>query len=174
MTKIINSKELEEATLLKLTERGVALEKIAEIVYLMQKNYNPDLTHELCLDSVKNVLKKREIQHAILVGIELDVLAERGALSEPLQSLIQEDESLFGCDETLALGASFGYGSIAIMTLGHLDKQKIGQIKELDTKSGEIHTFLDDLVACIAACAAGRIAHQQRDLHDSKLLNTPV
>ncbi|MCK9906203.1 phosphatidylglycerophosphatase A, partial [Frankia sp. Cpl3] len=108
-------------------------------------------------------------QHALLVGIELDVLAEKGMLSEPLQTIIASDEGLFGCDETLALGSGFGYGSIAVTTFGHLDKQKVGVIKHLDNKAtGKVHTFLDDLVASIAANASSRMAHRLRDEQEAE------
>lgn len=164
MAKRVHSKDVKQAALDKLAERGVHLEDIAHIVYEMQSPYNPNLEPQMCLESVKAVLEKRELQHAILVGIELDQLAERKLLSEPLQSLVEADEGLFGCDETLALGSVLGYGSIAVTTFGHLDKHKVGIIKRLDTKSGKgIHTFLDDLVASIAASASSRIAHRLRD-----------
>ena len=71
-------------------------------------------------------------------------------------------------DETIALGAVFTYGSIAVTTFGHLDKNKIGIINELDTKKGNgVHTFLDDLVASVASCAASRLAHRKRDLDEA-------
>ena len=131
----------------------------------MQIPYNEGLEMAHCIESVEGVLRKRELQHAILVGIELDELAEQGKLSAPLQQIVESDEGLFGVDETIALGAVFTYGSIAVTTFGHLDKNKIGIINELDTKKGKgIHTFLDDLVASVAACAASRIAHRTRDL----------
>ena len=169
MQRRVHSDEVKVAVLQKLAERGVDLSDVAEIVYEMQKPYHPDLTLHHCLDSVQAVLEKRELQHAILVGIELDVLAEKRLLSEPLQSLVEDDEGLFGCDETLALGSVLGYGSIAVTTFGHLDKYKIGIIKKLDTKNGTgIHTFLDDLIASIAASAAGRIAHKERDLEEGR------
>ncbi|WLR51630.1 phosphatidylglycerophosphatase A [Bacillus tianshenii] len=164
MRKRVHSREVEAAAKSLLHERGVTLDAIADIVYQMQKPYNEDLKIETCLESVSAVLEKREIQHAVLVGVELDKLAEKNMLSEPLQSIVETDEGLFGVDETIALGAVFGYGSIAVTTYGHLDKQKVGIIKELDTKSGEgVHTFLDDLVASIAANAASRLAHRTRD-----------
>ena len=165
----IHSREVKEAALERLHERGVKIEDIAEIVYLMQSPYSESVTKEACIDSVVAVLEKREIQHAILVGVELDMLAEKGILSEPLQSIIASDEGLFGCDETLALGSVFGYGSIAVTTFGFLDKQKVGIIKKLDNKSGEhIHTFLDDIVASIASSASSRIAHHLRDEEERK------
>lgn len=164
MKERIHSKQVEEAAKSLLQERGVTVEAIADIVYDMQHPYQSDLTKEFCMESVQAVLGKREIQHAILVGIELDKLAENKQLSEPLQSIVETDEGLFGVDETIALGAVFGYGSIAVTTFGHLDKHKVGIIKELDTKVGEkVHTFLDDLVASIAANAASRLAHRIRD-----------
>ena len=160
----VHSREVKEAALKRLRERGVTIEEIAEIVYRMQAPYCDYLTLDHCVESVLAVLEKREIQHAILVGIELDQLAEKKRLSEPLQSLVEGDEGLFGCDETLALGSVFGYGSIAVTTFGHLDKQKIGVIGRLDNKkNGKVHTFLDDLVASIAASASSRLAHRLRD-----------
>ena len=163
----VHSEEVAKAAEAALARRGVKLEDIAEIVFEMQKSYNDGLTFEHCYQSVERVLRKREVQHAVLVGIELDELAEKKMLSEPLQSIVENDEGLFGVDETIALGAVFTYGSIAVTTFGHLDKQKIGIIERLDTKKGGgIHTFLDDLVGSIAASAASRIAHRMRDLEE--------
>ncbi|QAV26124.1 phosphatidylglycerophosphatase A family protein [Neobacillus thermocopriae] len=168
--KRISSKEVYERTLQLLTERGVTIPAIAEIVYEMQSPYNKELTMAECIESVEKVLQKREVQHAILVGIELDKLAEQGMLSEPLQTIVETDEGLFGVDETLALGAVLGYGSIAVTTFGHLDKNKVGIIKQLDTKRGKgVHTFLDDLVASVAASASGRLAHNLRDEEEAAL-----
>ncbi len=160
----VHSKEVAKATQSLLKERGVELPDIAEIVYEMQSPYAPDLTMDACLESVEAVLQKREMQHAILVGVELDMLAEKKMLSEPLQTIVEQDEGLFGIDETIAIGAVFSYGSIAVTTYGHLDKAKIGIIKKLDTKvAGGVHTFLDDLVASVAANASSRLAHHIRD-----------
>ena len=166
-TSRVHSREVEQATKDALKRRGVTIEEIADIVFEMQFPYNQGLTIEHCIESVKSVLKKREMQHAILVGIELDELAEKKMLSAPLQQIVESDEGLFGVDETIALGAVFTYGSIAVTTFGHLDKNKIGLISKLDTKiGGAVHTFLDDLVASIASSAASRLAHRTRDLEE--------
>ncbi|WP_277586397.1 phosphatidylglycerophosphatase A family protein [Psychrobacillus antarcticus] len=166
-TSRVHSREVEQATKDALKRRGVTIEEIADIVFEMQFPYNEGLTLEHCVESVKSVLKKREMQHAILVGIELDELAEKKMLSAPLQQIVESDEGLFGVDETIALGAVFTYGSIAVTTFGHLDKNKIGLISKLDTKvGGAVHTFLDDLVASIASSAASRLAHRTRDLEE--------
>lgn len=164
----IHSQQVYEATKSALKRRGVTIKEVSEIVFEMQVPYNVGLTIEHCIESVESVLKKREMQHAILVGVELDELAEKKMLSGPLQQIIESDEGLFGVDEMIALGAAYTYGSIAVTTFGHLDKNKIGIIKKLDTKIGSsIHTFLDDLVASIAACASSRIAHRTRDLEEN-------
>jgi phosphatidylglycerophosphatase A len=165
----VHSKIVKDAVVRLLEQRGITLDAIADIVYDLQTPYHPLLSWKACLESVQRVLEKRELQHAILVGVELDILAERRQLSEPLQSIVESDEGLFGCDETLALGAVMGYGSIAVTTFGYLDKNKTGIIRKLDTKSGGgVHTFLDDLVASIASSAASRIAHRERDLEEEE------
>jgi len=164
MKERVHSRDVKKAVFSLLKERGVALSDIAEIVYEMQSPYAPNLTMQDCLESVLAVLEKREMQHALLVGIELDKLAEEGKLSEPLQTIVAQDEGLFGIDETIAIGAVYGYGSIAVTTFGYLDKAKTGIIKKLDNKTGRgVYTFLDDLVASIAANASSRLAHHLRD-----------
>ncbi|WP_100330616.1 phosphatidylglycerophosphatase A family protein [Bacillus xiapuensis] len=167
MKNRVHSQEVTKAAKQRLLERGVTVESIAEIVYAMQHPFTPELTMLECMESVEKVITKREIQHAILVGVELDVLAEQNKLSEPLQTIVATDENLFGVDETIALGAALGYGSIAVTTYGFLDKNKEGIISKLDTKAGgQVHTFLDDIVGAIAASASSRIAHRIRDFED--------
>ena len=155
------SSELEQAALDLLLERDVTIEEIAELVYDLQTPYLPNLTMEVCIDNVHAVLRKREIQNAILTGIELDMLAEKKLLSSPLQEIIENDEGLFGIDEILALAIVNVYGSIGLTNFGYLDKLKPKVINRLDSHKddNEVNTFLDDIVGAIAAAAASRIAH---------------
>ncbi|WP_134683007.1 phosphatidylglycerophosphatase A family protein [Brevibacillus migulae] len=171
MKRKVLGHDLKGIVVQKLADRGVLLTDIAHLVYTMQLPYNPDLTMDTCLSHIEAVLAKREMQHAILIGIELDEMAENKWLSEPLQSIIESDDPLFGCDETLAAGACAGYGSIAFTTFGYLDKQKVGVIQKLDSRPAEeVHTFLDDLIAAIAAAACGRVAHHVRDDEEGQYL----
>ena len=157
-----NMKDLTKAAIEKLNERGVELKDIAELVIEIQAAYYEDLTIEECLENLDAVLRKREIVHAILTGIALDELAEKNLLPEPIQSIIIEDEGLYGIDEIIPLSIVNVYGTIGLTNYGYLDKEKIGIIKELDSKKGEkCNTFLDDLVAALAAATASRIAHSQ-------------
>ncbi|MFF2888844.1 phosphatidylglycerophosphatase A [Paenibacillus sp. NPDC057967] len=142
-----------------LETRGVTVEDIAEIVYTLQSPYNSDLRIEECRESVRAVLEKREVQYVLYTGIALDELAERKLLPEPLQSIMERDESLYGVDETLALGITNVYGMIGLTSFGYLDKMKPGIIRKLNVKGEKIHVFLDDLVAGLAAAASARIAH---------------
>ena len=154
--------ELKEMTIEMINRRGVQLGDIAEIVYDLQKDYYENLTKEMCLENIHAVLRKREIIHAIITGIAIDELTEKKLLPEPLQSIVEADEGLYGIDEILPLSIVNVYGSIGLTNFGYLDKEKIGIIKDLDTKKGEaVHTFLDDIVAAIAAAAASRIAHSE-------------
>lgn len=170
MMKQVHSRDVWNAAIESLHNRGVKISDVADIVHTMQAPYQKNLAMNVCIESVESVLEKREVQHALLVAIELDVLAEKNLLSEPLQSIIESDEGLFGCDETLALGSVFGYGSIAVTTFGYLDKEKVGIIKQLDKKTGtQVHTFLDDMVCSIAASASSRLAHRLRDLEEEEM-----
>lgn len=146
-----------------LAKRGVTLPEVAEVVLHIQKGYYPELTLQECLAGVEAVIRKREVQHAILTGIALDILAEEKKLPEPLQSIVAEDDFLFGVDEILALSITNVYGSIGLTNFGYLDKTKPMIIGTLNKhKHGNCHTFLDDLVSAIAAAAASRIAHSRR------------
>ncbi|SER78304.1 Phosphatidylglycerophosphatase A [Gracilibacillus ureilyticus] len=150
--------ELKARQLLK--ERGVEIEDIAELVYYLQNKYQENLTMEDCYENVDRVLMKREVQNAILTGIELDLLAEQKKLASPLQEIIATDESLYGIDEVIALSIVNVYGSIGFTNYGYIDKVKPGILEKLNDKSdGDCHTFLDDIVGAIAAAASSRLAH---------------
>lgn len=147
-----------------LIERGVELNDIAELVYYLQSPYHDELTMDKCLENVDAVLGKREVQNAIITGIQLDILAEEKKLTEPLQETIITDEGLYGVDEIIALSIVNVYGSIGLTNFGYIDKQKPGILKELNDKSGDkCHTFLDDIVGAIAAAASSRLAHGKNE-----------
>lgn len=152
--------ELTEEAIAMLNRRGVELDDIGELVLFLQKRYYPDLTLEFCVENLKSVLKKREIVHAILTGIALDEMADKELLPEPLQSIVYADDGLFGIDEIIPLSIVNVYGTIGLTNYGFLDKEKIGIIKKLDEeKDVQCNTFLDDIVAALAAATASRIAH---------------
>ncbi len=152
--------KLEIAARELLLERGVQIDDIAKLVYFLQVKYHPNLQMEDCVENIDRVLAKREVQNAILTGIQLDILAEKKQLLQPLQSIIERDESLYGIDEILALGIVNVYGSIGLTNFGYVDKEKPGILEKLNDKnSGHCHTFLDDIVGAIAAAASSRLAH---------------
>ncbi|OZU88570.1 phosphatidylglycerophosphatase A [Virgibacillus indicus] len=164
MDKNTKQSELEVKARQWLTERGVTLDDIAELVYYLQSKYHENLSMEDCRHNVDRVLTKREVQNAVLTGIQLDVLAEKKLLEQPLQKTIDTDESLYGVDEIIALSIVNVYGSIGFTNYGYIDKQKPGILKKLNDKStGKVHTFLDDIVGAIAAAASSRLAHGTAD-----------
>ncbi|NOZ92511.1 phosphatidylglycerophosphatase A [bacterium 3DAC] len=150
-------------TIERLKEIGVSIDDMAELVMEVQKKYYDDITIEECRHHVLSVLKKREVQHTVITGLELDRLAKEGVVEEPLLSILRRDEPLYGVDEILALGITNVYGTIGLTNFGYLDKVKPGVIAELNNKKREgVHTFADDLVAAIVAAACSRLAHSKR------------
>ena len=150
----------------RLAARGVGMGALATLVRRLQLPYVPELTLSECMDSLEAVLAKREVCNALLTGIALDELAERGALPAPLQGAVAHDDPLYGIDEVLALAVVNIYGSIGFTNFGYLDKVKPGVVGVVDRAghaAGRCNTFLDDLIAAIAAAAAARIAHRQHD-----------
>lgn len=156
----VTKARLEEMSYELLEKRGVSLRDIAEIAFTLQEKYIPHLTMNMCIESVQSVLRKREVQHAVITGIEIDMAAENGHLSPELTEVLMRDEGLYGIDEILVLSIVNIYGSIGLTNFGYVDKLKLGKIKELDSAKGShCNTFIDDIVGAIAAAAASRIAH---------------
>ena len=153
----------------KLNERGVTIDDMAVLVVELQKEYT-NISIELAREHIDHVLTKREVQYSVLTGIQIDELAERGLIDEPLLSIINSDDPLYGVDETLALGITNVYGTIGLTNFGYLDKVKRGIIGELDRmgkeNEGIVHTFLDDLICGIVAAACSRSAHEYGDLNE--------
>ncbi len=151
----------QEIVVKKLQERGVTIRDISQIVIALQQKYIP-LTLEQCDTVVLEVIRKREPYHAILTGIAIDEMAEKEMLDKDINNIIVEDNHLYGVDEILALSIVNMHGSIALTNFGYLDKTKPGIIYKLDKLGKEkkgCHTFLDDIVAAIAASAASILAH---------------
>ncbi len=154
--------DMKDICITMLNERGATLDDIIDIVYDLQKKYVPDLTREICNEAINRVLGKREVQNAILTGIELDVMAEKKMLSEPLQTLISSDNPLYGIDEILVLSICNVYGSIGLTNFGYVDKIKpgiIGKLDKIGKETERCYTFLDDIIGAIAAAAASSVAH---------------
>ncbi|MFC7678050.1 phosphatidylglycerophosphatase A [Paenibacillus sp. GCM10028914] len=171
----LNSKKVAEATKSLLHERGVTIPEIAELVMVLQKKYYPNLTMEECIENAEAVLSKREVQNAVLTGIQLDILAEEGKLLSPLQDMLANDEGLYGVDEILAFSIVNVYGSIGFTNYGYIDKLKPGILERLNDKSsGNIHTFLDDIVGAVAAAASSRIAHRKQAEREIEVTGTTV
>lgn len=146
----------------QLKKRGVYLAQIGEIAYKLQENYYPNLTMEIVMDSLDKVLEKREVIHAVLTGLAIDEAVEKKLFPQPIQDIIECDESLYGIDEILPLSIINLYGSIGFTNFGYLDKEKIGIIKSIDEDKGEkVNTFLDDIIAALAAATASRLAHKR-------------
>ena len=147
-----------------LESRGVTIDDIAECARFLQADYHVDLKKEELLESVMSVLSKREVQHAIMTGIELDIAAEKKQMhNKDLQAILTRDEGLYGVDEVLAYGICNLYGSIALTNFGFIDKKKYGIIAKLNEEgkdTGVVNTFIDDIVGAIAASAASRFAHR--------------
>ena len=146
-------------------KRNIYIADMAELVFDSQQRHIEGLDYEDAVRAVEAVMKKREVRHALLVALALDNLAMDNALPEPLQTIVAEDQPLFGVDEDIAVATSGLNGSIATTNYGHLDVSKPGIVGRLnqDQKDGKmITTFLDDMISAITAQAMGKLAHAYR------------
>ena len=154
--------DLLKLTLSKLEKKGITVKNIAKITFDLQKEYNTTITIKSAEEEVLNVIKKRESINAILTALLIDEVVEKKLIDKNICKIIDDDDSLYGVDEILALSIVNIHGSIALTNFGYLDKEKPGIIKKLDILGKEkkqCTTFLDDIVCAIAASAASRIAH---------------
>ncbi len=144
-----------------LESRGVGIEDIAEIAYNQQSRYTPNVSMDVCRESVIKVISLRDIFHHVLLAVEIDKIAEKGLFEGPIQDIIAEDLGIFGIDEVLGLDVAGLYGVIGMTNFGDIDVNKRGIVEKLNTegkKEGVVHTFLDDIVGAIAAAASTRVA----------------
>jgi|GEM_PF-98505 len=141
-----------------LKARGIELDSLAELVLQLQLPYNPGITLSQCRESLEMILAKREVQHAIITGLTLDMMAEAGVLWEPLGEIIRRDQRLYAIDQVLATSIINIYGSIGMSNFGYLGVERPGVLAKL-SQGDQVNTFLDDLVAAMVAAACARIAH---------------
>lgn len=146
-----------------LKGRGIDLMDLAELVHDLQADYLRDLTVAECLESLERVLEKREVQNAVMTGLYLDMMAEKGMVPDPLGRMLTEDDGLYGIDEILVLSILNIYGSIGLTNFGYLDKVKPGVIGRMANGGGRVNTFADDIVCALVAAAASRLAHRSAD-----------
>ncbi|MDE8032476.1 phosphatidylglycerophosphatase A [Erysipelothrix rhusiopathiae] len=153
-----------------LKSRGVEISDIIECVVFLQKDYVEDIDSIDIKPIVNSVLNKREVQHALITGINIDISVENNNFGGSfIEDIIHRDEGLYGIDEVLAYGICNLYGSIALTNYGYIDKVKPGIIGTLNEhNNGTCNTFLDDIVGAIAASAASKLAHSQ---HQERNIN---
>ena len=167
MAKLYFSRdEMERLNIEKLNERGVSVEEIALVAFNQQKKYNPEVSMEDCIVSVKKILSLRDIFHLLQLGAEIDRLAEEGLLKGPIQDIISYDLGVFGIDEIFGLDIARLYGAIGQTNFGDIDVNKPGIVHKLNEdgkKEGCCHTFLDDIVGAISANAAIYLAQLYAD-----------
>lgn len=146
-----------------LESRGVTIDDIVDCVIYLQKDYIDEIETLNVHEYVKSVLRKREVQHALMTGINIDIQVDKKEFgSETICDIISVDKGLYGIDEVLAYGICNLYGSIALTNYGYIDKVKPGIIGELNNHAGnQCNTFIDDIVGAIAAAAASKLAHSQ-------------
>lgn len=141
-------------------DRGISIHAIAEVTFELQHKHLPEITLQEIEDATIDVLHKREVLNNMMVGLQLDKMANQGLLDEPLQSIVGHDLGVFGVDETLGNQIATVYGQIGTTSYGYVDNIKPGIIGKLDKDKSTINTFIDDLIGALAAAVAGKVAHQ--------------
>ena len=159
---LFTERDYYEDVIKMLQDRGVQLPEIAELVVSGQKDRIPDLSLATAIDSIQHVLHKTEVQDAVMTGLALDDVAEAKQLPESLQERIGGDHATYGIDEQLVMSILGVYGTISWTNFGYLDRVKpgvVGKLNDEQRNGGRVNTFIDDIVAAIAAAAEARIAH---------------
>ena len=144
-----------------LESRGMTFEEIGKLVFILQKDYIPELNQNMINHAISSVLHNREVQNYIIMGLSQDILAEKNAFDQPYQEIMNNDEGPFGGDELLALGICNVFGTIGFTNFGYIDKLKPGILDWLNDRStGFINVFGDDIIGAIAAASAAKLAHE--------------
>lgn len=156
-----------------LKRRGVTLDDIVDLVIFLQKNYidNIDSIRDEITNDLIEILEKREVYHAIMTGIALDIAVDEGHLfDKDLAKSIKDDYGLYGLDEVVAYGIVNLYGSIAMTNFGYIDKLKPGIIGKVNDDHSQCNTFLDDIIGALAASGASKLAHTHKQEIKEKVL----
>ncbi|QGQ96346.1 hypothetical protein EHS13_16385 [Paenibacillus psychroresistens] len=150
-----------EENLAILLRRGVTLNHLVDMVFILQKPYNSELTFEDCKGHVLGVLRKQQTFHTIQLCAQIDEGVEQNEFGAQFQAIVANDEGLYGVDEAVNISISMMYGMIAITNFGYLDKSKPGIIGELDRdhSNGKCNTFMDDTVCALVSASCARLAH---------------
>lgn len=141
-------------------EKSITQHDLAQLAYDMTSEFTPDVSIDHCFNIIEDVMHKRDYLSTAMVMINLDQLAEKHQLAEPLQSIITADAGVFGVDEDLAMSIATLYGPIGATNFGYLDRVKKGLIRRIDRDGSHINTFLDDLLGATVAAACGKISHE--------------
>ena len=75
----------------RFEELGISRLELAQEVLKEQTRHNPWMTLEDAYEAVEAVIRKREMQHALVTALTIDELADKKMLSEPMQSIIADD-----------------------------------------------------------------------------------
>lgn len=95
----------------------------------MTQEFVPNIRLDECIATIVDVMHKRDYLSTAMIMLDLDRLAERHGLSEPLDSIVRADAGVFGVDEDLALSIATLYGPIGATNFGYLDRVKKGIIR---------------------------------------------
>jgi phosphatidylglycerophosphatase A len=148
-----------------LNSRGIEMNEMIDMVFDLQKPYNPNLTKEICKEHLKGVLRKQQSYHTIHLSLLIDTGVEGEVFGEQFLEIVGNDEGLYGVDETVNTSISKLYGSIAFTNFGYLDKAKPGIIGRLDSNhvGNHCNTFADDMVCAIVSATCARLAHNSKE-----------
>lgn len=160
--------ELFDFVMNELKKRNINSHTVGEAAYQLQHQYLPELTIADFGYQLNEILKKREVLNTLALGFEIDNLVTEKKLSEPLQTIIENDLGIFGLDELLAMNISQLYGSLSVSNFGFADKIKVGIAKDLDTDESHVQTFSDDLFSALVSAVIGRCGHGSKlELEDN-------
>lgn len=139
---IFSREEMTKLCIEALSSRGVSVDEIAEIAYLQQSRYTPNIDMAVCRESVLKVISLRDIFHHVLLAVELDKMAEKKLFEGPIQDIIENDLGLFGVDEVLGLDVARLYGVIGMTNFGDIDVNKRGIIRKLNQEGKNRGLFI--------------------------------
>ena len=148
-------KELQEAAINKLAQRGVSLGDITDgtRTFLTGK-YKDAIEEEVLTQSITRVLHKDEVADIILPALYLDEQAESMPDSQPLKARLQRDANGHNVDEILAIAITQQFSAAATVHYGLLDDLKPGLIGVINDKTDSINVYLDDILAALIASSA--------------------
>ena len=144
----------------QFADQGITIKEMALEAKEDQDKHHVKASFETYIKAIQSQLHKHDVMSCIMTGLAIDRLAEQHKLPDPLQTIVENDLSLYSPDELISISLAQMYSGIAVTNYGARDVHKHALAKRIDESTEHVNCFLDDIVSAIIAGAEAAVANK--------------